>query len=100
MDGYWNWKDFEEFTENLKDMTMVVSLNFTDKHLGTVPDSISKFKNLEYLCLGNTGIESLPDWIGNLTNLKSLYLSNNDLDCIPECIGKLLSLTGLIAPEI
>ncbi len=58
----------------------------------TIPESISRFKNLQMILLDNC-IQSIPDSICELPKLKFLALINNpELTSIPECIGDLPNL--------
>jgi len=58
----------------------------------TIPESISRFKNLQMILLDNC-IQSIPDSICELPKLKFLALINNpELKSIPECIGGLPNL--------
>jgi hypothetical protein len=58
----------------------------------TIPESISRFKNLQMILLDNC-IQSIPDSICELPKLKFLALINNpELTSIPECIGGLPNL--------
>jgi hypothetical protein len=70
-----------------------------------IPESISRFKNLNLLLLENC-IDAIPDSICELTNLKFLSLVNNQkLTKIPECIVNLpnlffINLKGSASVEI
>jgi hypothetical protein len=58
----------------------------------TIPESISRFKNLQMILLDNC-IQSIPDSICELPKLKFLALINNpELTSIPDCIGDLPNL--------
>jgi hypothetical protein len=70
-----------------------------------IPESISRFKNLNLLLLENC-IDAIPDSICELTNLKFLSLVNNQkLKKIPECVVNLpniffINLKGSTSVEI
>ncbi len=70
-----------------------------------IPESISRFKNLNLLLLENC-IDAIPDSICELTNLKFLSLVNNQkLTKIPECVVNLpniffINLKGSTSVEI
>lgn len=61
----------------------------------TIPDSISKFKNLQMLLFDNC-IAAVPDSICELPELRFLALINNkDLQSIPECLANVQTLLFL-----
>jgi len=61
----------------------------------TIPDSISKFKNLQMLLFDNC-IAAIPDSICELPELRFLALINNkDLQSIPECLADVQTLLFL-----
>ena len=71
----------------------------TNRFSGTIPSSIGKLTNLEFLEISDQpGITGpIPSEIGNLKNLKGLYLNYNDFKgyAIPESIGNLTQLRHL-----
>ena len=76
----------------------VYSIDLAGNNLtGTIPESIGKFVNLNYLYLNNNQLTgTIPESIGNLGNLKGLQLSQNQLTgSIPESIGNLVNLNYL-----
>ncbi|CAH2078659.1 unnamed protein product, partial [Thlaspi arvense] len=59
----------------------------------TIPRSISKLVNLEFLDLSNNNFGLIPSYISKLVNLNTFYLSNNKLTGpIPKCFSKLVKL--------
>jgi len=61
----------------------------------TIPDSISRFKNLQMLLFDNC-IESVPNSICELPELRFLALINNqNLQSIPECLADVPTLLFL-----
>jgi Leucine-rich repeat (LRR) protein len=63
--------------------------------LTTLPNSIDKLVNLNYLYLENNKLISLPESIGRLVNLNILNLYENQLTTLPESIGDLVKLRYL-----
>jgi len=60
----------------------------------TIPVSLGKMINLNYLALGG-GISYLPPEISNCKQLQQLHLGGNSLDSLPAEIGKLSQLQSL-----
>ena len=60
-----------------------------------IPNTISKFKNLEILLLDNC-IDYLPDAVCQLKKIKFMCLNNNpDLQSIPDCLAGLNNMAML-----
>ena len=60
-----------------------------------IPESISKFQNLENLIFDNC-VDHVPDSVCQLKNLKFFVLNNNpQLKSIPDCLGNLKNLVML-----
>ena len=60
-----------------------------------IPNTISKFKNLEILLLDNC-IDHLPDAVCQLKKIKFMCLNNNpDLQSIPDCLAGLNNMAML-----
>ncbi len=85
----------DDLIDNLPDSLKEFQIQNRDNNNNitiTIPESISRFKNLQMILLDNC-IESIPDSICELPKLKFLALINNPkLTSIPECIGDLPSL--------
>ena len=64
---------------------------------GTIPASIGKLTNLQYLYLYNNRLSgSIPSAIGSLINLSAFLMGTNQLTgAIPSTIGKLVNLQQL-----
>jgi Leucine-rich repeat (LRR) protein len=63
--------------------------------LDSVPEWISKIKNLKYINLSSNSIGVVPDWLCEMKNIVSLDLSNNKIKQIPESMSKLTNLHSL-----
>lgn len=93
----------EEFIDLIPNETKELYINNLDSKLEfNIPDSISRFKDLTFLFLGNCVI-SLPDSLCDLVNLEYCALPNNSsLKSLPRCLGdkekmiklNLVNLTG------
>lgn len=59
-------------------------------------ETLGTLKDLKYLTIYNTSLNTLPSSIGNLESLESLDLENNTLTNVPESIGRLNSLESLL----
>jgi len=69
----------------------------TNRLTGTIPKSLDKLENLEYLWLYYNNLTgTIPPTLGKLSNLKSLNLhGNNIIGTIPEELGNLSQLETL-----
>jgi hypothetical protein len=67
----------------------IVTLNFRNVKIQTVPKKIMKFSRVTSIDLGNTGISYLFHEIGYMRNLTALYLDSNILNELPNEIGNL-----------
>lgn len=84
---------FEGLSENLESLTITNPYNENVKI--KVPESISKFKNLDELTLQNC-ISEIPNSICKLSNLRIINLEDNkNLKNIPECIVSLPNIMFL-----
>lgn len=91
---------FEEFFEGLPDNIREFEFNYEPTSYRqtdikppqlTIPDSISRFKDLNLLGLSGCGLTSLPESMGSLTNLEMLVLTNNPgLKRLPESVMDML----------
>jgi Leucine-rich repeat (LRR) protein len=81
---------------NLKNLRILkISRWSKDKYkdkIFTIPNYISKLKNLEILDLSNNNINIVPSEICELIKLKKLILSWNNFNEIPKEIGNLINL--------
>jgi hypothetical protein len=81
----------DNLPESLKEF-QIQNRDNNNKITITIPESISRFKNLQMILLDNC-IESIPNSICELPKLKFLALINNpNLTSIPDCIGDLPNL--------
>lgn len=76
-------KVYTNFTEALKQPEKVYRLNLSKMSLDSFPIDLSKFKNLQYLCLSNDQIEFIPREIDNLQNLRGLELVGSNFIKLP-----------------
>ncbi|AMP21108.1 hypothetical protein AZF37_08010 [endosymbiont 'TC1' of Trimyema compressum] len=75
---------------NLTDLTGIEifskleNIGFGNNKIKTLPGSIGKLTNLQYMHAFNNEITSLPDSIGDLINLKILDIKHNKLTNLPD----------------
>lgn len=77
------------------DQGRIVSLNLCNKHLTSLPASISKHLHIENLEVSHNEIADFPNVISRLPRLKILSLTDNLLSELPTEIGKLNQLQTL-----
>jgi Leucine-rich repeat (LRR) protein len=75
--------------------TNTKGLNYYDKKISKLPESIGNLVNLQYLHLHNNQLTALPESISKLVSLEYLYLHNNQLTTLPESIDNLVKLKEL-----
>jgi Leucine-rich repeat (LRR) protein len=63
------------------------TISLVDNKFTSIPEGISKLKQLEYLVMYDNEIDSIPDWIGELSALETLILNRNKLVYISPAIG-------------
>ena len=80
---------------NLANLFFSNKLNFNDKKLLKLPESIGQLINLQELSSSGNQITELPESIGQLINLQQLSLSDNQITELPESIGQLSNLQDL-----
>ncbi|PRP80504.1 putative LRR receptor-like serine/threonine-protein kinase, partial [Planoprotostelium fungivorum] len=82
---------------HIGDLIHLTRLSINYNINGTIPTTIGKLVNLEYLNFGTNRLGgNIPDSICNLTNLTYLNLGTNYLSGgIPTCLGQLKGLTEL-----
>jgi Leucine-rich repeat (LRR) protein len=71
-------------------------LDFSDNRISNVPEEIDRLTNLKDLNLAGNQLKMLPSSIGSLMHLECLILDNNKLESLPETINQLKSLKRLI----
>jgi hypothetical protein len=84
----------DELIDNLPDTLTEFQIQNRDKNgiIIRIPESISRFKNLDMILLDNC-ISEIPDSICELPNLRFIALMNNPkLTSIPDCIADLPKL--------
>lgn len=57
--------------------------------------NLFNLRQLNYLSITRTCLQSVPEEIGNLTNLTTLLLHTNEITALPGTIDKLINLTAL-----
>ena len=85
-------KVYTDFSKALKEPEKVYRLNLSTLPLDSFPVDLSKFKNLQYLCLSNDQIEFIPREIANLQNLKGLELVGANFKTLPPEFSELKNL--------
>jgi hypothetical protein len=76
----------------LEELDISYQYNREGHFLDTIPESISRCKNLRVFYAHRNRIRSLPNDIGDLTNLQELALFENRIETLPESIVKLQNL--------
>ncbi|PSB51547.1 leucine-rich repeat domain-containing protein [Chamaesiphon polymorphus] len=89
-------KSITSLPDSIGNLTDLVSLRLVDNRLTSLPDSIGNLIKLRELRLYKNQLRSIPDSIANLQNLTWLSLSLNRLTVFPESITELTNLTGLL----
>jgi Leucine-rich repeat (LRR) protein len=85
-------KVYTDFNQALKEPLKVYRLNLSNMSIDSFPIDLSKFKNLEYLCLNSDQIEFIPREIEYLQKLRSLQLVGNDFKTLPPEFSELKNL--------
>jgi Leucine-rich repeat (LRR) protein len=85
-------KVYTNYTEALKEPAKVYRLNLSNMPLDSFPIDLSKFKNLQYLCVSNNQIEFIPREIEHLQNLRGLQLVGENLKTLPPEFSELKNL--------
>ena len=75
----------------------IVTLDWDDIGITTLPEAISNLRELTYLDLAGNNLTSLPTGIQDLSNLVELIVYENSLAYFPEGIGNLSKLEVLEA---
>ncbi|NGX39485.1 MAG: E3 ubiquitin-protein ligase SspH1 [Chlamydiae bacterium] len=83
------------FNDYLAKLSTIEDLNFSDKQLSILPESITKLRALKSLNLNWNSFSRVPESIGNLTTLTWLELKGNKLTDLPNSLIGLKSLTDL-----
>ncbi|MFL5751815.1 MAG: leucine-rich repeat domain-containing protein [Bacteroidia bacterium] len=88
-------KTYTSLYSAMKEPDKVYRLNLSNLPADSFPIDLSKFKNLEYLCLNNDHIEFIPRSIGDLSKLKVLELNGDNFKTLPPEFSKLTNLQEL-----
>jgi hypothetical protein len=89
------FQTYTSLDDALENPDDVYVLQLYDKSLTQFPEAIFKFRNLQYLNLGQNQIRVLPKDIYKLSLLQEIRLSNNQLLNLPPEIGRLKYLRRL-----
>ena len=73
----------------------VIRLAINGGELTEFPDTILRFKNLDFLSLHHNQLTTLPPEIRHFVKLRKLYLSINQLNALPPEVTKLKNLTTM-----
>ncbi|WP_414655270.1 leucine-rich repeat domain-containing protein [Flavihumibacter sp. UBA7668] len=91
-DIHLNWynKQLTEIPETIWNQFQLETLNVSENYIESIADQISQLANLRMLDLGHNKLKKIPSSIGDLKKLDSyLYLHNNKIEDLPGEIGKL-----------
>ena len=86
---------FRSMQEALRQPELVLSLDLSDQHLGSLPSDVFRFTNLRELRVRNDDLNSLPPEIASLTHLRLLDMSGNPITLLPERFAELGELEEL-----
>ncbi|KAK2987341.1 hypothetical protein RJ640_023642 [Escallonia rubra] len=87
--------NFVEVQSSIGDLKHLRYLSIVE-NCSTLPESVGRLLNLQYLKLHCSYLRELPKDFGNLINLRYLSLSSRSMKCLPESgIGGLTSLRTL-----
>ncbi len=92
-----NWYAMpEEFRKAFANPDGVVSLGSWGTRVQSLPDTISKLKDLKSLGIGGETLRELPEEIGELSNLQKISISNGaTISKLPESIGNCQNLKSI-----
>ncbi len=88
-------KEYTKIEEALKDPDKVIRLNLENQKNHDYFKDLSKFKNLQYLSLRNTNLDTVPEEILTLKNLRTLDIGNNGFSLLPKKFSSLKNLQEL-----
>jgi len=87
--------DWEDLPTNV-DTDTIYGLSFSKMKLTTLPDSLSKFKNLKHLDLSKNKFTELPDFIGDMSSITEINLEKNKFDHLPLEFCRMKNVERLI----
>ncbi len=90
--SYTNLQSLPNEITKLKDLRQLIIVN---TELASLPAAIANLTELEILNLTGNKLVALPDQISGLTKLKELYLAGNFIKTMPLTMNKLVNLTKL-----
>ncbi|MCB1159932.1 MAG: leucine-rich repeat domain-containing protein, partial [Leptospiraceae bacterium] len=84
-----------EIPEEIRELRELEMLGIgSGKNLSEFPEFLCELKELKFLMLSETKIDSLPESIGKLDKLLTLEITNSQVKSIPDSIGELVNLGG------
>lgn len=89
---YKTGRSLESIPEGVLNDTELTSIDISNQVITTIPPSISKLTNLEFLTLQYLALTSIPEEIYELTNITHLNFSGNHIAHISNSITKLQKL--------
>lgn len=87
--------EWQELPVNVNADT-IYGLSLSKMRLESLPDSLSKFKNLKHLDLSKNKLTELPTYIGDFQNITELNLEKNKFDHLPIELCRMKSVERLI----
>lgn len=78
------------------DADTIYGLSLSKMRLETVPDSLSKFKNLKHLDLSKNKLTDLPSFIGDMSNITEINVEKNKFDHLPIVFCRMKNVERLI----
>ncbi|MBN4071069.1 leucine-rich repeat domain-containing protein [Crocinitomix catalasitica] len=72
-------KEIDALSTGLYYPHLVKSLTLTGRDLEAIPQSITKFRNLELLNVSHNNLSYIPEWLFEMTHLELLIIDQNNL---------------------
>lgn len=99
-EGTWTILDMggmsvKHLSKGLFNFTFLTVLYLNHNQLTTLPQEISRLRNLIHLDLTGNQLTAVPPQLGMLTNLRELFLFDNNLTTLPYQLGSLHQLEML-----
>ncbi|PVG01000.1 hypothetical protein CPB86DRAFT_699993 [Serendipita vermifera] len=99
-EGSWTILDMggmsiKHLSRGLFNFTFLTTLYLNHNQLTTLPQEISRLRNLIHLDLTGNQLSTVPPALGMLTNLRELFLFDNNLTTLPYQLGSLHQLEML-----
>lgn len=92
---------FTDFTEEdeQRGPERIQGIGLVNNGMQFVPDTITRFRNLEMLRIISNPIEFLPDFLFTLQSLRFVVVSECEITCIPDAVVNLHNLFSLAMPR-